>query len=279
MPDPIDQQLKHNDCGISAVKIIYNLFDIHVSRDYIEENIFLNDNGSSLHDIKDFFEKEHFKTEFNLLDTNTLKFTPEKLKEYIPCILPIKNKQGLHYVVIKDIRKNKLQILDPAKGVSYNLSFSELMNRAYTATANYDYASSSQLLQQVIIDELSLYNIDANSIEDQNKGDVLNKLTYFSYLKENFGFANVEAEKKFLQDLLLNQELNALPKQFRTLKLNEAKLRITAPVVLSIGKTEQVKLPATRKPEVEKPVNSYRRLVSEMKPYHKLWGIYITAAF
>ena len=35
----IDQQLKHNDCGISAVKTIYNLFDMQVSRSYIEENI------------------------------------------------------------------------------------------------------------------------------------------------------------------------------------------------------------------------------------------------
>lgn len=50
----IEQQLKHNDCGVSAVKIVYNLHNIHVNRSYIEENIFLNENGSSLHDIKDF---------------------------------------------------------------------------------------------------------------------------------------------------------------------------------------------------------------------------------
>ncbi len=274
----IEQQLKHNDCGVSAVKIVYNLHNIHVNRSYIEENIFLNENGSSLHDIKDFFDKQQFKTDFNLLDTNTLKFSPDRLKKYIPCILPVKNKQGLHYVVIKDINKNKLQILDPAKGQSYRWSFSELMNSAYTATANYDYVSNSQLLQQVIIDELSHYNINAALIEDHNKGDVLNKLTYFSYLKENFGFANFEAEKKFLNDLLFNQQLDTLPKQFRTLKLNEAKLRITAPVVLSINKNEQVQLPANNITAAEKPVNSYRRLVSEMKPHHKLWRIYITAA-
>ncbi len=70
----IDQQLKHNDCGISAVKIVYNLHNIHVSRNYIEENIYLNENGSSLHDIKDFLDKETFNTEFNLLDLNSLKF-------------------------------------------------------------------------------------------------------------------------------------------------------------------------------------------------------------
>ncbi len=274
----IEQQLKHNDCGVSAVKIVYNLHNIHVNRSYIEENIFLNENGSSLHDIKDFFEKQHFKTDFNLLDTNTLKFSPDKLKKYLPCILPVKNKQGLHYVVIKDINKNKLHILDPAKGQDYRWNFSELMNNAYTATANYDYVSNSQLLQQVIIDELSNYNIKAALIEDQNKGDVLNKLTYFSYLKENFGFASAEAEKNFLNDLLFNQQLDALPKQFKTLKLTEAKLRITAPVVLSVNISEQVQIPAANTTNAAMPANSYKRLISEMKPYHKLWRIYITAA-
>jgi subfamily B ATP-binding cassette protein HlyB/CyaB len=72
----VEQQLKHNDCGITAVKIVYNLYNIHVSKNFLEENIFLNEKGSSLQDIKDFFDKQYFKTEFNLLDTNTLKFTP-----------------------------------------------------------------------------------------------------------------------------------------------------------------------------------------------------------
>lgn len=273
----IEQQLKHNDCGISAVKIVYNLFHLHINRTYIEENIFLNENGTSLHDIKDFFDKQHFKTDLNLIDTNTFKFNPEKLKKYLPCILPVKNKQGLHYVVIKGINKNKLQVLDPAKGQTFRWSFSELMNKAHIATANYDYVRNSDLLQQVIIEELAQYNIEAALIEDQNKGDVLNKLTYFSYLKENFGFADTEAEKKFLNDLLFNQQLNTLPKQFRTLKLNGAKLRITAPVVLSINKTEEAQLPASSN-MAEKPVSSYRRLITEMKPYHQLWRIYITAA-
>lgn len=274
----IEQQLKHNDCGISAVKIVYNLHNIHVSRNYIEENIYLNENGSSLNDIKDFFDKQHFNTQFNLLDLNSLKFNPEKLKKFVPCILPVKNKQGLHYVVIQDIQKSKIHVLDPARGIKYRWSISELMNNAYTATANYDYVSNSQLLQTLINEEVANYHLDAAAIADCDKADVINKLTYFSYLKENFGFTNAEAEGRFLNDLLFNQQLNILPKQFRTLKLNEAKLRITAPVVLSINKTEQVQLPLTTAITPEKPASSYRRLVSEMKPYHKLWGIYIMAA-
>ncbi len=227
MRTTIEQQIKHNDCGITAVKIIYNLHNIHINRSFIEENIFLTENGSSLHDIKDFFDKQHFEAAFNLLDLNSLKFNPEALEKYVPCILPVKNKQGEHYVVINSIRKKKLQVLDPSKGQTYNWTFSELMNQAHTATANYDYVSNSQLLQQMINDEVEAYQLDPEAVTGLEKTDVINKLTYFSYLKENFGFANNEAEKKFITDLLFNQQLSTLPKQFKSLKLAGAKLRIT----------------------------------------------------
>lgn len=274
----IEQQIKHNDCGITAVKIMYNLHNIHVSKSFIEENIYLTEKGSSLHDIKDFFDKQHFNTEFNLLDLNNLKFNPEGLAKYVPCILPVKNKQGEHYVVINSIRKNKLQVLDPAKGQEYHWSLSELMNQAHTATANYDYLSNSQVLQAMINEEVSAYQLDAEAVADMDRAETINKLTYFSYLKENFGFANIEAEKKFLVDLLFNQQLHTLPKQFKALKLAGAKLRITAPVVLTVKKTDRLFVTSAAPPIIEKPVNPYRRLVSEMKPYRKLWGIYIAVA-
>src|SRR3954465_7565879 len=110
----IEQQLMHNDCGLTAVKIIYNLNNINVSRSYIEENIHLDENGSSIHDIKRFFDEQGFKTEFHFLDLNTLKFNSEKLKDLTPCILPIKHPQGLHYVVIRGVSNKNIQILDPA---------------------------------------------------------------------------------------------------------------------------------------------------------------------
>ena len=48
----IEQQLKHNDCGISAVKIIYNLHNLHITRKYIEDNkeqffVYLDFNGET----------------------------------------------------------------------------------------------------------------------------------------------------------------------------------------------------------------------------------------
>src|SRR3954471_17991181 len=176
-----DQQLKHNDCGLTAVKIIYNLHNITISRSYIEENIHLSENGSSIHDIKQFFDEQQFKTEFHFLDLNTLKFNPDKLKDYTPCILPIKHSQGLHYVVIKGISNKKIQVLDPAKGQCYRWSFSELMKHAHVASANYDGVSNRETLAQIIYEELAAYHISSEELNDKDHAEVINKLTYFSY--------------------------------------------------------------------------------------------------
>jgi ABC-type bacteriocin/lantibiotic exporter with double-glycine peptidase domain len=54
MPKP-DTQLKSNDCGISAVKTIFNIFSTNIDRKYIENNIPLEEKGSRLSDLKDFF--------------------------------------------------------------------------------------------------------------------------------------------------------------------------------------------------------------------------------
>ncbi len=186
MATKIDQQLKHNDCGISAVKIIYNLHNLHINRTFIVENIYLTDSGSSLSDIKDFFDKQHFVTSLNLLDVNSLKFTPENINKYLPCILPLKSTSGQHYVVIESVHNKKVKVLDPEVGQSFKWSFTELMNRTYTATANYDYVSNSQILQHTINEELMAYGMSPDEIEEHDKGEVINKLTYFSYIKQNF---------------------------------------------------------------------------------------------
>ena len=278
MQTKVEQQLKHNDCGIAAVKIIYNLHQINISRSYIEEHIFLTENGSSLNDIKTFFDQEKFETSLNLLDLNSLKFDTEKIEAYLPCVLPVKNNQGLHYVVIQSVHRKKLVVLDPAKGSSDKWTFSQLLNNAHNATADFDFVSNKALIEKVISDELSDYEISPAEIVDQDEGDVLNKLTYFSYIKQNFPFANMDAEKKFLIDLLFNQQINLLPKQFKTLKLKESKLRISAPVVLTIRKGKEAILHKAADTIIPTPTNAYRRLIAEMKPYHKLWGIYILSA-
>ena len=57
-----DTQLKSNDCGISAVKTIFNIFSTNIDRKYIENNIPLEEKGSRLSDLKDFFNTHGLRT-------------------------------------------------------------------------------------------------------------------------------------------------------------------------------------------------------------------------
>jgi subfamily B ATP-binding cassette protein HlyB/CyaB len=164
-----------------------------------------------------------------------------------------------------------MEVLDPGTGQTYSWGWSELMKKAYTGTATYDMVSSSKLLRQVIREELTEYGMDPEQLQGQDEAEVVNKLTYFSYLKDNFGFADREVEKKFLEDLLLYHQLSMLPKQFRALKFSRDKLKIAAPVVLTVKPTEALMQTRLSRPAPVKPLNGYLRLVREMKHYHKLW--------
>src|ERR1700710_2980990 len=149
-----DQQLKYNDCGISVIKSIFNYYKVNIDRDYIVSQIPLDSNGAWLQDIKAFFEQHNFSAEYNLLDLNSLKFNAEKIKAFLPCILPVKNSRGLHYVAIYGMDGKKFLVLDPAETNTGKWSVAEFMQRTYTTTAHYDKVSSKQVLQQLIKDEL-----------------------------------------------------------------------------------------------------------------------------
>jgi subfamily B ATP-binding cassette protein HlyB/CyaB len=59
-----DQQLKSNDCGISAIKTIYNIYEKNISRNYIEDNIPLDQKGSRLSDLKTFLDTKWLRCNF-----------------------------------------------------------------------------------------------------------------------------------------------------------------------------------------------------------------------
>src|SRR3954451_4267677 len=140
MPVKSDQQLKYNDCGISAVKSIFNYYHINIDRDYIAANIPLDENGAYLQDIKTFFEQHNFKADYNFIDLNSLKFNAHNIQAYLPCILPVKSTVGLHYVVIYGTEGKKFLVLDPAEANSTKWTIAECMQRAYTNAAYYDLA-------------------------------------------------------------------------------------------------------------------------------------------
>ena len=125
--------------------------------------------------------------------------------------------------------------------------------------------------------ELAAYSLDVDTaIVENGLTQLFNKITYFSYLKESFGFKNEEAEKEFLLDLLKNQEISAIPLNFKSLQLEKGKIKNTAPVILCVQNNE-VKSAETNYPEEEKG-SLYWDLFKKLGSYKKLWYIYIFAA-
>ncbi len=151
-------------------------------------------------------------------------------------------------------------------------------NTLSTTAAHYDKMSSKQVLQQLIKDELSVYNFKPNGIMQQDETIVANKLTYFSYLKENYGFSSTENEARFLKDLLYNLQLNAIPSEFKSIQSENERLTIKTPVVLTVKKISSTSYENPKTENQIKKRSSYVQLFHEMHQYKKIWYIYIFAA-
>lgn len=272
-----DAQLKSNDCGISAIKTIFNLFEKNISRKYIESNVSIEQKGSRISDIQDFFENHGLTTSFHLLDFNTVAGNEDRLDSYFPFVLPVKRKNNLHYVVVSARKGDKLKIHDPSKGAEFFIPFQELKNIAYYSKNDWTYVQTEEQIQALCNQELSNYKLNAAQALDENGiAPLFNKLTYFSYIKESFGFKNEEAEKAFLVDLLKNQEISAVPNNFKNLQLEKGKIRNTAPILLRVQANEE-KVADIRFPEEDKG-SLYWELFKKLGSYKKLWYIYIFAA-
>ena len=271
-----DTQLKSNDCGISAVKTIFNIFSTNIDRKYIENNIPLEEKGSRLSDLKDFFNTHGFVANYKLLDINYIQGNSKSLTDLFPFILPVQNSNGLHYVVVTELKNNKLKILDPSKGSEYFLTIQELKKKSHYNKTSWNFAETDEKIIAICSQELDNYNINIYAeLEKTDSITLFNKLTYFSYLKENFGFKDIETEKSFLIDLLNNQEIGIVPKHFRTLKYNNDKVKITAPLILTVK-------PKETKENIDFPKDEnkslYWQLFKQLGQYKQLWYIYIFAA-
>lgn len=272
-----DPQLKSNDCGISAIKTVFNIFEKNISRKYIEESIPLDEKGSRISDLKDFFNSNGFVAELKLLDVNFIEGNEANLNAMFPFILPIKHKNGLHYVVANELKGKKIKIFDPSKGSQYFLSLQEIKSKAHFNKNNWDIAETEDKILAVCNQDLKEYNIDFDvALVDNGHASLFNKLTYFKYLKESFGFKDTAAEKNFLNDLLKNQEISSVPHNFKTLELDKGKIKNNSPLVLVI-KPSEVKETTDSYPEEPKG-SLYWQLFKQLGEYKKLWYIYIFAA-
>ncbi|SMB92389.1 ABC transporter related [Hymenobacter roseosalivarius DSM 11622] len=276
----VDCQLKNNDCGISAVKTIFNIFDQDVSRKYIQQNIFLDEKGSSLTDLQNFLQRHEFATNLRVLDINAIQFKPSAWQELFPFIMPIVHANGLHYVVVDKMKSSKLRVLDPAKANEYYVTVSELKKMAYFSKSYWDLIQMEQKLMLLCTQELALYSVKLEQALTTNDASTLfNKLTYFTYLKENFGLRDKEAEQKFLHDLLFNQDAGALPKHFRSLKDAETRMMLQAPIILTVALKPSKPRPEEVLPDAAKPEQSpYLTLLQELGRNRQIWYIYIFAA-
>ena len=271
-----DPQLKSNDCGISAVKTIFNIFGKDIDRKYIENQIPIEEKGSRLSDLKTFLDTHGFNSQYKLLDINYIQGNKQSLKELFPFILPVENKDGLHYVVVNELKADKLKIYDPSKGSQYFLSLQELKKKSHYTKSSWDFAQTEEKIVAICSQDLEQYHIKIDEILEQTDSSTLfNKLTYFTYLKQNFGFKNQTAEKDFLLDLLKNQDISSIPKSFKTLKYNNDKIKIKAPLILTIYQKKE-----SSKQDIPKSENTnlYWQLFKQLGSFKQLWYIYIFAA-
>lgn len=271
-----DPQLKSNDCGISAVKTIFNIYSKDIDRKYIENLIPLEEKGSRLSDLKNFIDTHGFTSQYKLLDINYIQGNKQSLRELFPFILPVENKDGLHYVVVNELKGEKLKIYDPSKGSQYYLSLQELKKKSYYTKSSWDFAQTEEKIIAICSQDLEQYSIDIYDVlEETDSTTLFNKLTYFTYLKQNFGFKNSVAEKDFLLDLVKNQDISSIPKDFKTLKYNNDKIKIKAPLILTIKPKQN-----SRKEDFPKDENTnlYWQLFKQLRSFKQLWYIYIFAA-
>ena len=273
----IDQQIRHNDCGVSAIKTIYNILNKSIDRDYIKEEVFLNEFGSRISDLKRFFDSNGCEGTFSLLDVNTTKNKEEYFKELFPFIVPVKNDSALHFIVINGIKRNKLKVYDSTQAKVYYLTLEQLKKRAHFSDSYLEQVSLQERLDVLINKELSSYNINPkDALKENDVASLFNKLTYFSYYKENYPFSSIELEKKFLLDILYNQDINLLPEHFRSLEYNKEIIKINAPLILSVKAIQDAEPLGIDKEE--KNENLYRKLLDGLKGNRKLWYIYIFTA-
>lgn len=272
-----DQQLKSNDCGISTIKTVFNIYEKNISRSYIEENIPLDQKGSRLTDLKTFFDTNGFESDFKLFDVNYIEGNESHIKNLFPFILPVKHKNGSRYIIVNELKGRKFKVYDPSKGSQYFLSLPELKNKAISNKTDWDFTETEDKIVAICSEDLKEYKLNLTEVINENgHAAVFNKLTYFKYLKESFGFKDSDAEKSFLVDLLKNQEISSVPNNFKTLELDKGKIKNKSPLILVV-KTNEEKEAAVSYPEETKG-SLYWQLFKQLGDYKQLWYIYIFAA-
>lgn len=272
-----DQQLKNNDCGVSALKTVFNIFEKNISRKYIEDNLPLEQKGSRISDLKDFLTKNGFEANLQLLNANYIEGNETFFSSIFPFIIQVKHKNSYRFIVVNELKGKNFKVYDPNKGRQYLLTLQELKNKAVTNKTDWDLSNATDQIASICHTEIEEYKINVNEVISENGlASAYNKLIYFKYIKLNFGFKDGIAEKKFLIDLLKNQEISSVPVNFKTLELEKGKIKNNSPLILSVKQNLEDKAKDTYPIEVKGGL--YWQLFKQLGNYKGMWGIYIFAA-
>lgn len=271
----IDQQLRSNDCGISALKTICNVLGVNISRDVIESAIPLDEYGSTLGSLRDFLLEYGFNANYKLLDLNSVNENKDLIKSWLPCIVPVCRQDQLHYVVISDVKDNRLVIMDPAKVRPYKVSIQEFKKEAFYSETELELVDVEEKIRVEVIGELKNFGIKLPyQPAVPELMELFNKLTYFGFVNKNFGFVDKKAAKAFLKDLVFNQDLKHVPEHFKKSSFQNNKIKIETPLLLSVQKMD-----TTRELSIGTDTKYiYWRLFKSISSMRELWYIFLGTA-
>ena len=83
----------------------------------------------------------------------------------MPVILPVENRDGLHYVVVNELKGDKLKIYDPSKGSQYFLSLQELKKKSHYSKSSWDFAQTEEKVFAICSPDLEQYNIKIDEVK------------------------------------------------------------------------------------------------------------------
>ncbi len=99
------------DCGVCCMQWIFQYYDGYLSLEKLREDTLTNINGTNAFQMVNTFQKWGFDSKGILVHD----ITSEEL--VFPCIAHVKLNNGLeHFVVVKEIQKNTIYLMDPGKG-------------------------------------------------------------------------------------------------------------------------------------------------------------------
>lgn len=101
-------QLDSNDCGLACLKMISSYYGKNFSHDFLSNICYRNRTGVSMLNLKDSAEILGFKAKGILVNFEKLRTIPFPFIAYW---------NQCHYVVVYEIKENKVFLADPAKGL------------------------------------------------------------------------------------------------------------------------------------------------------------------